>query len=162
MRYPTEVERSRLAALSDAIQPGTGPVVSLSWAPVDAVPGAAVQFTEDATQEQRDAILQVVQGWDWSEAADLAARRATAKRLAKEAFASLDNPARIAARNADRALFRSLIQTRNTVNALIDAVNALPDRAGMTPIPRLTNRTFAQAMAGAAALVDGETDPAAD
>lgn len=162
MRYPSEVEKSRLAALAGEIQAGTGAVVSLSWSPTNDQPGAAVQFTEEATQQQRDAIGLVVQNWDWSEAADLAARKAAARQAAKEAFGSTDNPTRVAARNADRALFRSLIQTRNTVNLLIDAVNALPDRAGLPAIPRLTNRTFAQAMAGAAALIDAETGPAAD
>lgn len=157
MRYPTDVEQSRLAALAGEIQAGTGAVVSLSWSPANDQPGAAVQFTEDVTQEQRDAILQVVQNWDWSEAADILARRAANKRLAKDAFSSTDNPTRIAARNADRALFRSIIQTRNKINEVIAWINA--NGGNIAP---LANRTFAQAMAGAQALVDAETDPTAD
>ena len=157
MRPPSDVEQSRLAALADAIQTGTGPVVSLSWAPVDALPGAAVQFTADATQEQRDAVTQTVQGWDWSEAAANADKRARAKTQAKDAFASVDNPARIAARNADRALFRSLVQTRQKLNEVIAWINA--NGGSITP---LVNRSFAQAMQGAQALVDAETDPTGD
>lgn len=157
MRFPTENEQSRLAALAGEIQAGTGAVVSLSWNPTNDQPGASVQFTEDATQQQRDAIGLVVQNWDWSEAADLAARKAAAKRAAKEAFSSTDNPARVAARNADRALYRSLIQTRNKINEVIAWINA--NGGAITP---LANRTFAQAMQAAAALVDAETDPTAD
>lgn len=80
-----------------------------------------------------------------------------AKAEAKRAFASVDNPTRVAARNADRALFRSLVQTRQKINEVIAWINA--NGGSITP---LANRTFAQAMQGAQALVDAEADPAGD
>lgn len=80
-----------------------------------------------------------------------------AKVEAKRVFASVDNPTRVAARNADRALFRSLVQTRQKLNEVIAWINA--NGGSISP---LVNRSFAQAMQGAQVLVDAETDPTGD
>ena len=88
--------------------------------------------------------------------APLSARDAVRAR-AKTAFADTLDPIATAARNADRSLFRSLKRTREKINEVIAWINA--NGGAITP---LTNRTFAQAMQGAAVLVDAETDPAGD
>jgi hypothetical protein len=76
---------------------------------------------------------------------------------AKVAFTDTLDPIATASRNADRALFRSLRQTREKINEVITWINA--NGGSISP---LTNRSFAQAMQGAAALVDAETDPTGD
>ncbi len=88
--------------------------------------------------------------------APLSARDAVLAR-AKTAFADTLDPIATAARNADRALFRSLKQTREKLNEVIAWINANGGSIGT-----LTNRSFAQAMQRAAQLVDAETDPAGD
>lgn len=125
-------------------------------------PSPAATWSASATNEQRARYAEILAGWDWTDTGTAAAKKSVAKVRARAILADMADPTATAARNADRALFRSLVQTRNTVNQVIDAVNALPQRVGATPIPRLTNRTFAQAMLGAAALVDAETGPEGD
>lgn len=140
-----------------------GPLLDLdlvahrSWPPVP-----VATWSVSATDGQRALYAEILAGWDWTDDGTTAAKRGAAKGRARAILADMTDPTATAARNANRAIFRSLVRTRSTVNQLIDAVNGLPQRAGMSPIPRLTNRTFAQAMLGAAALVDAETDPAGD
>jgi len=120
-------------------------------------PSPTARWAPEATQPQRDAFAALVAGWDWTEGGTRAAARLRAKGEAGGAFSDEADPTRVAARNADRALYRSIVQTRNKINELIAWANA--QGASISP---LTKRTFAQAMAGAKALVDAETDPAGD
>lgn len=83
--------------------------------------------------------------------------RDMAREKAKEVFHDTLDPIATAARNADRALFRSLKQAREKINELVAWANA-----NGASITTLTNRSFAQAIAGASALVDAENDPTGD
>lgn len=120
-------------------------------------PHPTVRWAPGASEGQKDAYDALAAGWDWSEGGTLAAARLRAKAAAKEAFSDEGNPTRVAARNADRALYRSIMQTRQKLNELITWANS--QGASIQP---LANRTFAQAMAAAAQLVDAEQSPTGD
>lgn len=120
-------------------------------------PAPTARWLPTATQAQKDAFASLVAGWDWSEGGQAAVRKARAKAEAKDAFADTGDATRVAARNADRALYRSLRETRNKINELVAWANA--NGASISP---LANRTFAQAMAAAAQLVDAEQSPTGD
>lgn len=135
-----------------------GPLLDLDLLAHESWPPSPVaSWALQATDAQRARYAEILAGWDWSPEGTTAERKRAAKAEAKAAFSDAADPARVAARNADRALYRSIVQARNKVNELITWANA--QGASISP---LTNRTFAQAMAAAAALVDAETDPAGD
>lgn len=157
MRDPSQVESARFLALADTLAAGTPPVLSISWRPAGGAPGVSLEFDPSVTPSQRSEAEATVAAWDWGAEADTNARKAAAKARAKTAFADTLDPIATAARNADRALFRSLKQTKEKLNEVIAWINANGGN-----ISTLTNRSFARAMQGAAQLVDAETDPAGD
>ena len=138
-----------MALVGEALRAAAIPVVSVRNR--DGV--LTVQYTAEATAEQRAAGDALVAGWDGA-----AEQRKASRRLARQALVGVDDPVQIASRNALRVIYLSVVETRQAFNALR---SYMADPQG-NPLPAaLPIRTWKQALAAVRQQIDAETDPEA-
>jgi len=140
----------RLHSMIEAVCPIEGVSITDTVNP----PVVRVLYAGNATAQQIAAAQAVVQAFDWSDAAQLNWENQQDRARAKLSLTALTNPTEIAARNTQRAIYNSLVQTRMVVNQLIAWANS--KGANLTP---LQNRTWAQALDAVKQQIDVEGDP---
>ena len=100
---------------------------------------------EEMTQAEKDAV----------DAAEAAAAATALKAAAKTAVTNRDE-IMLASRSGLRTAYKSLVETRNTINAIIDHLN----NPVQNPVPaKLVNRTWSQVISATKTEIDNETDP---
>jgi len=140
----------RLTEALNAVCPNSGVGVTTTTQPLTVV----VHYLPEATDAQKTAAQGVIASFDWSEAADNAYLLGKTRQDAKNALVSTVEPTQMSARNTQRVIYASLVQTRMAVNQLIAWANSMG--ANLTP---LQNRTWAQALQAVRAQIDAEGDP---
>ena len=104
-----------------------------------------LQEPVEKTQAEKDAI----------DAAEITSAETALKIAAKTAVTNRDE-IMLASRSGLRVAYKSLLETRNAINALIDHLN----NPLQNPIPeKLPNRTWAQVITATKNEIDNETDP---